>query len=144
MASLEREKSRIDKLKRVQLPNYFKKIGLGLALLSVVALVFNKMTVDVLLAKTLTKYALLFGLLLISLSKEKIEDERIILIRMRSFMIAFLIGVIYTIVIPFVDAIVDNIFLETVTFEPIKDILILWILLSMQIFSFEVLKRKSA
>lgn len=92
------------------LPHYFKYIGLALAIFGVL---FNPFTVFLLrvmlgssgqvsliydhgLSTALFEAAPLIGLLLIILSRQKIEDERVSRVRMESFQIAFVFGAVIT------------------------------------------------
>jgi len=145
MNVLECEAKNLDKLRRIQLPNGFKKVGVILVIVSFAVLVMNKLVFDNELLRSVLKHAILVGLLVISLSKEKIEDERIVNLRMRSFMFAFVIGVLFALLTPLLAYLIDLLLGNTpTTYDPVGDFIILWQLLSMQIISFEVFKRKSA
>ena len=77
-----------------------------------------------------------------TISKEALEDEFITELRMQSYKFAFTLGVIYTLVLPFVDYLGDAVFSpEHAMFKDVGDFQVLWLLLGMQIFYFEYLKR---
>jgi hypothetical protein len=86
------------------LPNYFKKIGLGFILATVVFLVSVKIFGIHLTAekkemmKTILWDILILGMLFIAFSKEKDEDELTMLIRMKALASAFVYVVIFKIV----------------------------------------------
>jgi len=86
------------------LPNYFKKIGLGFILASVVFVVSIKVSGIHLSAeikammKTIFWDILILGMLFIGFSKEKDEDELTMLIRMKALASAFVYVVIFKIV----------------------------------------------
>jgi len=86
------------------LPNYFKKIGLGFILASVVFVVSVKISGIHLTAekkemmKTIFWDILIIGMLFIAFSKEKDEDELTMLIRMKALASAFVYIVIFKIV----------------------------------------------
>jgi len=86
------------------LPNYFKKIGLGFILASVVFVVSLKISGIHLTAekkemmKTIFWDILIIGMLFIAFSKEKDEDELTMLIRMKALASAFVYIVIFKIV----------------------------------------------
>ncbi len=86
------------------LPNYFKKIGLGFILASVVFVVSVKISGIHLTAekkemmKTISWDILILGMLFIAFSKEKDEDELTMLIRMKALASAFVYVVIFKIV----------------------------------------------
>ena len=132
----------LNKLGRFQIPNYFKKIGWGLAVLAFGSLIINKYSLDNEALKTFGKYGMLLGVFLVSMSKDKIEDEFISSLRMRSYSVAFIAGVLYAFVLPLLDYLIDFArFVEGVTFKQVGDFLILWILITIQVFYFEYLKR---
>lgn len=86
------------------LPNYFKKIGLGFILASVVFVVSVKISGIHLTAekkemmKTIFWDILIIGMLFNAFSKEKDEDELTMLIRMKALASAFVYIVIFKIV----------------------------------------------
>jgi len=86
------------------LPNYFKKIGLGFILASVVFVVSVKIlgihpTAEKKeIMKTIFWDILIIGMLFIAFSKEKDEDELNMLIRMKALASAFVYIVIFKIV----------------------------------------------
>ena len=86
------------------LPNYFKKIGLGFILASVVFVVSVKISGIHLTAekkemmKTILRDVVLLGMMFIAFSKEKDEDELTMLIRMKALASAFVYIVIFKIV----------------------------------------------
>ena len=90
------------------------------------------------------KYGILLGLLFISLSKEKIEDELMINLKMQSYTFAFVISVIITLTNPLFTYITSVLFEKQMNvFKGIGDWQVLWFLLSIQLFYFEFLKRVS-
>jgi len=86
------------------LPNYFKKIGLGFILASVVFVVSLKIFGIHITAekkemlKTISRDVVLLGMMFIAFSKEKDEDELTMLIRMKALASAFVYIVIFKIV----------------------------------------------
>ncbi len=86
------------------LPNYFKKIGLGFILASVVFVVSVKISGIHLsvekkeMMKTISRDVVLLGMMFIAFSKEKDEDELTMLIRMKALASAFVYIVIFKIV----------------------------------------------
>ncbi len=136
------ERRNIEKMKKFQLPHYYKKIGIAMLVISFAAIFINRFTVNQPEIKLLSKYCMLVGMLLMSISKEALEDEFITELRMQSYKFAFTIGVIYTLVLPFVDYLGDAVFSpEHSMFKDVGDFQVLWLLLGMQIFYFEYLKR---
>jgi hypothetical protein len=88
------------------------------------------------------KYGLIIGLLIISISKEKMEDELIRQLRMQSYSFAFIIGVAYTLLIPLTSYMIN--FLFEPGEQALKnsgDLSILSLFLLCQVGYFELLKR---
>lgn len=140
---MECERKSLEKMRRYQLSNKFKKIGIGIIIISVVAFIVNKLSIENIDLKLTSKYGILIGLLLISISKEKIEDELIKSLRMQSYTFAFIAGVIITLLTNPIFNYIANLISEKQqgSFEGVGDWEILWILLSIQVFYFEFLKR---
>ena len=95
------------------IPNYFKKIGIAVVLLALLPVVLVK-TGSVEMAqhmkdlfKVITTNALILGLLLIALAKDKIEDEMIGALKLRTMAFAFVFGVLIVIITPIV-ALISN------------------------------------
>ena len=129
-------------MKNFQLPPIYKKIGIGVALLSFIGLFANKLTVDMEAFRSAARYGLLIGFLLMSISREKIEDELIKNLRMQSYSFAFIFGVIMSLFTPFIDFFVDAAAgVKEAGLKDAGDFEILWILLSVQVLYFEMLKR---
>ena len=139
---LERKRDNLKKLNKYQLPNYFKKIGVGLFILSFISLFINALSINDFEIRAIIKFGMLIGLLFISISKEKIEDELVTKLRMQSYTFAFILGVIFTLLLPFIDYFFDYIFkTNEAMIKDMGDWQILWILLSIQVFYIEHLKR---
>ena len=132
-----REKD-IDKLKKFQLPHGAKKVGWVIACIAFVALFLTTKDTT---SKLIVKYSLLIGLLIISISKEEIEDELVKTLRMHSFTFAFIFAVIIAISNPLFSYMANFLFEEKQeVFSGIGDWMILWLLLSIQVLYFEKLK----
>lgn len=140
---MEYERKSLEKMKKYQLPNWFKKIGIGIILISIVAFFVNKFSIEDIDIKLISKYGILIGLLLISISKEKIEDELITSLRMQSYTFSFIAGVIITLLTNPIFNFIANFISQRQgeNFQEVGDWEILWILLSVQVFYFEFLKR---
>jgi len=140
---LECERKSLNKLSKYQLPNSFKKLGLAILILSFLGLFVNKFSADSEFFRTMLKYGMLVGFLIISVSKEKIEDELIIKIRMQSYTFAFIFGVFFSLTQPLINYSVDSFFQSgEAVFKDNGDFQILWLLLSVQVLFFEVLKKQ--
>ena len=75
------------------LPNYFKKIGLVIALVAA-GLFINYFSSNSILETSnyniFNRVLMAIGLLLIAVSKEKVEDERIQILRLQSFFVSLI------------------------------------------------------
>ena len=138
------ERKSLDKLSKFQLPHKFKRIGWILFITSFVSLIATSIIItDDSLKSTIiviVKYTMLIGLLVVSLSKEPIEDEFIRSIRMRSYMIAFIVGVLQTLVMPFINLGADALVNGSSSLKPVNDFFVLWVLLFCQILFFHLFK----
>lgn len=101
----ENEERRIDKFSRFQLSNSFRRIGWIIILISVVLLLINRTIIvdpyTQLVLRHIVLNTMIIGLLMISLAKEKIEDELIVSLRAKSYRMAFIFGVLYSLVQPY-------------------------------------------
>ena len=133
------ERKSLDKLKKLQLPHKAKKIGWVIFIIAFIALFLTTKDSN---PKLIAKYTILVGLLIVSISKEKIEDELVKNLRMHAFTFAFIFAVFITITNPLFSYLVNFVFTEKQElFKGIGDWMILWLLLSVQVFYFEYLKR---
>ncbi|MFY0604422.1 MAG: hypothetical protein JXQ93_10755 [Flavobacteriaceae bacterium] len=103
----EKERSKLEKLNKFQLSNKFKKIGWSVVAIAFVLMIAKKFVDEPVWVKPVLNNIFILGLLLVSLAKEKIEDEYIDSLRSQSYRLAFVIGVIYSIVQPLVEYVVD-------------------------------------
>jgi hypothetical protein len=89
----------------------------------------------------IAKTVLVLGLLIISISKEKIEDELIAKIRMQSYNYAVIGIVMFYLIKPFINYAIVFVFSSAPRMEGSKDIGLLALLLTVQIFTFRSLKK---
>ena len=140
---VECERNRLNKIQNYRLPVYFKYIGFVLFMISFL-IIMSKIFIDDQseFIRELGKKGFLIGMLLISISKDKEEDELIMKIRSQSYTLAFVIGVIYALVMPYVDYGVSNVLKpEGETLKNLGDFQILIFMLMVQLMFFYVLKR---
>ncbi|WP_340076445.1 hypothetical protein [Leptobacterium sp. I13] len=137
---LECERKRIQKLKL--LPNVYKKIGWGLLITAIIVLIALKLIPgEIEIAKDITKKALLVSLLFLSVSRDKIEDELTIKLRAHSYSLAFVMGVIYALIQPYITYVVAFVIKpEKAAFTELDGFVILWFMLIVQLLFFYVLK----
>lgn len=129
-------------LDKFQLPDSFKKVGIAIFLLSFVALTIIKFADnEPLWLRPALKQAMLVGLLMISISREKIEDELIQILRSKSYALAFIIGVIYIMLQPLTNELVNFILGTAEAPDNMGYVQVLLFMLLIQVGFFEVLKR---
>ena len=132
----------LNKLANHQIPNSFKKIGGIIFFSSFILLVGNQLFFEKFNLSIIAKYGLLIGMFLWSISKEKIEDELILKLRMQSYTFAFLIVVIFTLLHPLMNYLVDFVIEDNkANISDYGDFEILWLLLGSQLWFFEIQKR---
>ena len=147
---LECERQQSTKImKFIFLPNYFKTIGLIITLLGFTAKIVlsnfqeNSETIAFISAN-LVENIILVAMLMIVLSREKIEDELVEKLRNQAFMFAFLTGVLFTIFQPYITYLVGLIIKPgNLSFERLDDFVILWFMLVVYILHFHLLKKTS-
>jgi DMSO/TMAO reductase YedYZ heme-binding membrane subunit len=136
------EKTKIEKWSQFQLHNRWKVIGIWLCLAVFVTLIGLKLIdTDYKLPKDIMSRLLLVGLLIIILAKEKVEDELLQSLRAKAFTLAFIFGVIYALVQPFIDFVVHNLLYPPSVDNGFSYFQLLSFMLVIQIMFFEILKR---
>lgn len=97
------------KNKHVLLPVYFKKVGLAVMILAFVpAIIVKSMNFELMqsqkeLFRVLTLNAFILGLLFVAWSRDKVEDEMTVSIRLKSMSWTFTWAVLYVIITPLID-----------------------------------------
>lgn len=141
----EAENRRFNKLKNVGLPHSFKKIGIALVVISILFLFARKLfSLEITeTIKFISKRVVLVGLLIIAISREKVEDEMIKTMRAQAFSMAFIAGVVYTLVQPLINYVAS--YLIEKDNEPLGDLgdfQVLWFLLTMYLLFFYMIKKR--
>ena len=141
----ECEDRRISKFFNYKLPNYYKKIGWAGFILSFVILISTKFfDGDYSILVEILKRLLLVFLLIVVMSKEKVEDEMIKSIRSQAFSFAFVGAVAYTLLQPVVNLIVSSIVRPNkVIFEDLGDFQVLWFMMIVYLVVFMKLKKRA-
>ncbi|MDD2634494.1 MAG: hypothetical protein PHW82_03245 [Bacteroidales bacterium] len=102
------------------LPPIFKKIAYGimfLIILFVILSITKILAIDKQIAKTISMSFFLIALLLLAMTRSKIEDELTLRIRLKAFGASFLYGVVFVIITPFVNLFFDGSFLLDIGVE---------------------------
>jgi hypothetical protein len=136
---------KINKITGYQLPNKFKIIGLVLFIISIISISIVAFSLGNFkyndLLDRIAKTGVVLGLLIISISKEKIEDELIAKIRMQSYNYAVIGTVAYYLITPFINYAIVFVFSSVPRMEGNNDINLLALLLTVQILTFRSLKK---
>ncbi|MFB0948114.1 MAG: hypothetical protein ACI9V1_001540 [Spirosomataceae bacterium] len=138
----EAEKRRMDKM-HLQLPNIYKKVGIVVFTVSMLILLSTKfIDGEIDTFKMVLRQIVIASMLVIAISKEKIEDEMIMKIRHRAFTIAFIWTVIYVLVQPYINYGVALIVRpERAVYEEFGSFIIMWFMLAIYLLYFHVMKR---
>jgi len=141
---IECEQKRFGKLINFRLSHKFMAIGMAIAGLSI-AMMFVRafaMEGDTEWLKYVLQKTLLVGMLVMSISKDKDEDEMTIALCSQSYAIAFIIGVVYALVMPYVEFGVDSVVKSNVSeLKNLGDFQVLLFMLMIQLMFYHNLKR---
>ena len=138
------ERNRFHKIINFRLPHKFMAIGIAIAALSIISMFVRAFVMegDTEWLKELSKKGLLVGMLLMSISKDKEEDEMTITLRSQSYAIGFVVGVIYALVMPYVELGVSNVVNSGgETYKALGDFQVLSFMLMIQLMFYHNLKR---
>ncbi|MEE9407368.1 MAG: hypothetical protein V3V28_04750 [Polaribacter sp.] len=136
----ERERNQLEKMNKFQLPNQYKKVGLIIAIGSFLLMILRKYVEDSEWTKPILHGVLLIGLLIISLSKEKLEDEFIDSLRAQSYRFAFIMAIVYSLVQPLINYGVAVLFNQDDKLQGFSYFQVLFFMLIVQLMFFWQLK----
>lgn len=137
----ERERTHIEKMNKFQLRNHFKKVGYSIAIGAFILMIGRKFVENSEWVRSILKPILLIGLLIVSFSKEKLEDEFVDSLRSQSYRLAFLLAVVYALVQPLINYGVGFLFDENETLQLFDYFQVLFFMLIVQLLFFWQLKR---
>ena len=138
------ERQSFQKFINFRLSHRFMRIGVTIVMLSIVGMFVRAFAMegDTEWMKLLLQKILLIGMLVMSLSKDKIEDEMTVALRAQSYAIAFVIGVVYALVMPYVEFGVSNMVNSGgESFKNLGDFQVLLFMLMIQLMFYHNLKR---
>jgi len=141
---VECEQRRFGKLINYRLSSKFMYAGIAIGIVSIIMMFVRKFAIegDTDWLKLLLQKTLLVGLLIMSMSKDKQEDEMIVALRSQSYAIAFVVGVLYALIMPYVEFGVDSVIESNVSeFKNLGDFQVLLFMLMIQLLFFHNLKR---
>jgi hypothetical protein len=137
----ERERNQLEKLNKFQLGNSYKKVGYIIAFGTFVLMILRKYVVDSDWSRPILHGILLIGLLIISLSKEKVEDEFIDSLRSQSYRLAFIMAIVYSLAQPLINYGVAVLFNQDDKLQGFSYFQVLFFMLIVQLMIFWQLKR---
>jgi membrane protein CcdC involved in cytochrome C biogenesis len=139
------EESKLESVVNFKLPLIYKKIGWVFFFTLLLVILSTKFfDSDQTILKSILRKGMLLALLIISISKEPIEDEMIASFRGKAFSFAFIVGVLYVLIQPLLNFIVAFILgREKDIFENLGDFQILWFMLVVYLTAFWFLKKKA-
>ena len=137
----ERERSQLEKMNKFQLGNQFKKIGFIIAIGTFMLMIGRKYIDNSEWVKPILHGVLLIGLLIISLSKEKVEDEFIDSLRSQSYRLAFVMAIVYSLVQPLINYGVGTLLNQDDELQGFSYFQVLFFMLIVQLMFFWQLKR---
>ncbi|WP_339661631.1 hypothetical protein [uncultured Polaribacter sp.] len=137
----ERERSQLEKLNKFQLGNQYKKVGYIVAIGTFIVMIARKYFEDSEWIRPILHGILLIGLLVISLSKEKLEDEFIDSLRAQSYRLAFIMAIVYSLIQPLINFGVAFLLNQNEEMKSFNYFQVLFFMLIVQLLFFWKLKR---
>lgn len=137
----EKERTKLETLNKFQLANTYKKVGISIVVITFLLLIAKKFVEVPDWLKPVLSNLLLLGLLIISISKDKVEDEYIDSLRSQSYRLAFVIAIVYSLIQPVTNYIVDFILNKDSAAYHFDYFQILFFMLLIQLMFFRQLKK---
>jgi len=103
----EKERKRFEKLNKFQFGYKFKRVGWSIVIIAFALMIAKRFVDEPLWVKPILSNIFIIGLLMVSLSKEKVEDEFMDSLRAQSYRFAFITGVLYSLIQPYVNYSID-------------------------------------
>ncbi|MDY2587779.1 hypothetical protein [Winogradskyella aquimaris] len=141
---MENERKQLLKIGKFRLPHAFMTLGVIVTILSIIMMFVRAwvMDGDTEWLKLLLQKTLLVGMLVMSVSKDKFEDEMTISLRAQSYAVAFIVGVVYALVMPYVEFGVSNVVHSGgEVYKDLGDFQVLLFMLMIQLMFYHTLKR---
>lgn len=137
---LECERKGFDRLIHFQFSNKWKSIGLIGFVLVLTGLFISKNFDAVSQFRPMLRALLLVALLIVSISKDKQEDELVKLLRAQSYVFSFIAGVLYALIQPLVTFAVVRWLGGNELLQPLSSFQVLIFMLMIQLMIFHYLK----
>ena len=140
---VECERNRIQKLLDFRLPRSFKWVGVILLVTAFTLFFVRKQFPEQAeLIRSIGRTIFIIGLLCISLARDREDDEMIVALRAQSYVIAFILGVLYAIIMPYIEFGVSNIVHSGgESYKELGDFQLLSFMLLIQLGFYHTLKR---
>jgi hypothetical protein len=141
---IECERQRLGNFLKFRLPHRFIHIGMLVVGVSIIMMFVRAFAMEgeTLWLKLLLQKTLLVGLLIMSVAKDKVEDEMTMSLRAQSYAIGFVVGVVYALVMPYVDYGVSNVVHSGgEVYKDLGDFQVLLFMLMIQLMCYHTLKR---
>jgi membrane-bound ClpP family serine protease len=137
------ERNRLQRLLNFRLPTAFKRLGVILLVIAFVLFFFRIQFPDQgELLRGIGRKVFIVGLLFMSLARDKEEDEMTIALRAQSYAVAFIVGVVYAIIMPYVEFGVSNVVHDGgEAYKDLGDFQVLSFMLMIQLGIYHTLKR---
>lgn len=137
------ERKRMHSILNFRLSHVFKYIGAFLVLSFFSIIIFKSQFPEhIEVVRSIGRKVFVIGLLFISLARDKEEDEMTNALKLQSYTIAFILGVIYAIVMPYVEYGVSNVVHSGgETFKDLGDFQVLSFMFLVQLGFYYTLKR---
>lgn len=139
----EKERTKIEKLNKFQFPYKFKRAGYYITFITFGFMIAKKFIDEPDWVKPVLSGILLLGMLVISMSRDKVEDEYIDSLRSQSYRFSFVIVVLYSLIQPLINYGVGILFDETEQVQGFDYFQVLFFMLVVQLMAFYQLKRVS-
>ena len=141
---MQKEQRALQKLINFRLPRRFMTIGIIICAVTLLLMFFRETLFgeESLVIRDALQKSLLIGMLMISITRDSVEDEMIVQLRMQSYAWAFITGVIYALIMPYVEFGVSSVVnVDNETFKNLGDFQVLLFMLLVQLMCYHVLKR---
>ncbi len=139
----ESEGNKLHRWGRFQLPNKYKKIGWVVIIGAFMLMIAKKFVDEPSWVKPVLRNVMILGFLMVSISKEKIEDELMASLRATSYRLALIIGVLYALIQPYVTYGIESLLDPTNAKIDNGYFQVLLYILLVQIIFFHALKRSA-
>ena len=141
---MEKDRRMFERIRKFQLPPNWKRIGFGLVVVALGLMILRRYVDNLEQYSPLFSHLFLLGLLLVSVSRDKLEDEMISVLRGQSYAVGFVTGVVYALVQPYINYLVAAVIKPENATLDMSVLQVLTFMLVVQLLFFWQLKRWSA